>query len=170
MFCSGCGQALAPGQGICTQCGRPVAMPIPSVPGLEFQLREYAGKVKALSILWFAYGGLSLALGIAGMAFANAFLSGHFGPWMNGPWAHGSLPPEWLGPALMRFAWMVVVVRSGLALVAGWGLLERAEWGRILAIVVAFLSLLKFPFGTVLGIWTLVVLMGYRNTTLYEQL
>jgi len=24
--------------------------------------------------------------------------------------------------------------------------------------------------GTALGIWTLIVLLGYRNTTLYEQL
>jgi hypothetical protein len=29
---------------------------------------------------------------------------------------------------------------------------------------------LKFPIGTALGIWSLVVLLGYRNTTLYEQL
>jgi hypothetical protein len=38
------------------------------------------------------------------------------------------------------------------------------------AIVAAFLSLLKFPLGTAMGIWTLVVLLGYRNATLYEQL
>jgi hypothetical protein len=37
--------------------------------------------------------------------------------------------------------------------------------------VAAFLNLFKFvPIGTALGIWTLVVLMGYRNQTLYEQL
>jgi hypothetical protein len=40
----------------------------------------------------------------------------------------------------------------------------------VVAIVAAVLSLLKFPFGTALGIWTLVVLLGYQNTTLYEQL
>jgi hypothetical protein len=63
-----------------------------------------------------------------------------------------------------------LLVRGGLALAAGWGLLERSQWGRIVAIVAAFLCLLRFPFGTALGIWTLVVLLGYRNTTLYEQL
>jgi hypothetical protein len=36
--------------------------------------------------------------------------------------------------------------------------------------VVSFLSLIKFPVGTALGIWTLVVLMGFQNSTLYEQL
>jgi hypothetical protein len=62
------------------------------------------------------------------------------------------------------------VLRSGLALAAGWGLMERAQWGRIVAIIAAFLCLLKVPIGTALGIWTLVTLLGYRNTTLYDQL
>jgi hypothetical protein len=48
--------------------------------------------------------------------------------------------------------------------------MERAEWGRIVAIVASFLFLLKIPVGTALGIWTLVTLLGYRNTSLYEQL
>jgi len=41
--------------------------------------------------------------------------------------------------------------------------------GRIVAIIAAILSLIRFPLGTALGIWTLIVLLGYRNTTLYEQ-
>ena len=55
-------------------------------------------------------------------------------------------------------------------MIVAWGLHERTQWGRIFAIVIAFLSLLKFPFGTALGIWTLVLLLGYRNATLYRQL
>jgi hypothetical protein len=62
------------------------------------------------------------------------------------------------------------MVRTGLALVAAWGLLERTRWGRIFAIIVAILSLVKFPFGTALGIWTLVVLLGFRNSMLYQQI
>ena len=175
MFCSGCGQALAPGQAICSQCGRPISAPVPPVPGLEFQLESYAGKVKALSIVWFIYAAFALVTGVIGLVFANAFLSGRFGPfvhgpWMHGPWGYGPFPPEFFGPALLHLVWIFLVVRAGLALVVGWGLLERTQWGRIVAIVAAFLSLLKFPFGTALGIWTLVTLMGYRNATLYERL
>ena len=170
MYCSGCGMALAAGQPFCPQCGRPVGPVIPPVPGLQFQLESYAGKVKALSVVWFIYAGLSVSTGIIGLAFANAFMGGRFGYWMHGPWAHGPMPPMWFLPAAMHVAWIFLVVRAGLALAAGWGLWERSPWGRIVAIVAAFLSLLKFPFGTALGIWTLVVLMGYRNTTLYEQL
>jgi hypothetical protein len=36
--------------------------------------------------------------------------------------------------------------------------------------VVSILSLIKFPFGTALGIATLVILLGYRNSALYDQL
>ncbi len=170
MFCSGCGHEIGPGQGFCQQCGRPVAPPIPSVPGFEFQLQSYAGKVRALSVVWFIYSGLALVTGIIGLAFADAFLHGNWGPWMHGPWMRGPLPPMWMGPAVLHFAWLFVVGRAALALAAGWGLMEHAPWGRTVAIVAAFLCLLKFPFGTALGIWTLVVLMGYRNSSLYEQL
>jgi hypothetical protein len=140
------------------------------VPGLQFQLESYAGKVKALGVVWLAWAAFSLVFGVVGLTVASAFLFGHFGPWMNGPWAHGPQPFEWLGPAILHFAWVILVIRSGLALVAGWGLMERTQWGRIVAIVAAFFNLLKFPFGTALGIWTLIVLLGYRNSTLYDQL
>lgn len=78
--------------------------------------------------------------------------------------------PEWFFPALIHFALVFLVIRSGLALVAAWGLWQRTEWGRIVAIIASVVSLLKFPFGTALAIWTMVMLLGYRNTTLYEQL
>jgi hypothetical protein len=139
--------------------------------------------VKALAVVWFVYAGFSLLLGVLGLAFAHAilfghFLSGHFGLWSFGPstgdghfvpWA-GCPMPMWFWPVLVSFAWVFLGLRSVLAVVAGWGLLTHSQWGRIVAIVAAFLSLLKFPFGTALGIWTLVTLLGYRNSTLYEQL
>ncbi len=69
----------------------------------------------------------------------------------------GGPGPEIFAPMILGFGWTLLVVRSGLALMAAWGLYERSSWGRIVAIVAAFLSLLKFPFGTAIGIWTLVV-------------
>ncbi len=167
MFCSGCGRALAPGESICPQCGRPAVPPISPVPNLQFQLANYAGRIKALSIVWFVYGGLSLAMGILGIFFAETFLNS---PWMHSPWGHQPWRPEMMVPALLHFAWVFLLLRSGLAFVAGWGLMEQTSWGRIVAIVAAFLSLLRIPIGTALGIWTLVTLLGYRNTTLYDQL
>jgi len=165
MFCSGCGQALELGQTVCPKCGRPLAPPVPPVPGLAFQLESYAGKIRLLGIFWFVYAGISLLMGIAGLTFAKTFLSGGFGNWGPGPMTH-----MWMGPAFFHFIWIIIVLRAGLALAAGWGLMEHAQWGRLVAIVAAIFSLLKFPLGTAIGIWTLVVLLGYRNSTLYDQL
>ena len=169
MFCSGCGQALTPGQGFCPQCGRPVAPMTPPVPGFDVELDSYDRKVKALAIVWFVYAGLALLTGFAGIAFLKAFFFGGPGPWMH-PWFHGPMPPSWIFPAIVQFVWIMLVLRAGLAVAAGWGLLQRAQWGRIVAIIAAIFSILKFPFGTALAIWTLVVLLGYRNSTLYEHL
>lgn len=172
MFCSACGGPIVPGQAFCPQCGRPVAAtapvpPIPpaAVPGFQFELNNFAGKIRALSVVWFIYGGLSLVLGFVGLAFMNAVFHGRL-DW----WSHGPFPQMWFGPAIVHLAWMFVILRTGLALITGWGLMERAPWGRVVAIVTAILSLIKFPFGTALGIWTLVMLAGYRNSTLYDRL
>lgn len=44
-------------------------------------------------------------------------------------------------------------------LVAGFGLLARQAWARVLAIVVAFLGLLNFPLGTLVGLYAIWVLL-----------
>jgi hypothetical protein len=80
------------------------------------------------------------------------------------------MPPLFLGPAFIYFIWIALLLRATLALAAAWGLMQHTQWGRLVAIVAAVLSLIKFPFGTAIGIWTLIVLLGYRNSSLYEQL
>lgn len=170
MFCSGCGHTIEAGQTFCNQCGRPVAPPVPPMPGLQFQVDNFAGKVRSLSVVWFLYAGFAFLSGIAHLTFAHAFFSHNFGNWDNGPWPGG---PGVFGPMFMGFAWTTLMVRSALAAIAAWGLYERAPWGRIVAIVAAFVTMFSFShilFGTAIGIWTLVVLLGYRNATLYEEL
>jgi hypothetical protein len=165
MFCSTCGHALVPGQPVCQQCGRPVAAtPVPQVPGFQFELTSYSSKLRSLSVVWYIYGGLLGVITFIGLAFADAWISGRLHHWMRGP-----IPPMWLGPAFLHFIWIFAVARVALALFAGYGLMQRAPWGRPVAIVSAFVNIIKFPFGTALGIWTLVTLMGYRNTTLYDH-
>jgi len=139
----------------------------PQVPGFQFELQSYAGKVRALGIVWVIYGGLTLLFSFIGMEFARAFMFNRFGPWSR--W-QGPFPPAWFGPEFLRFIWVFVALRAILLLAAGWGLMERAPWGRMVAIVAAILTIIKVPFGTALAIWTLVMLLGYRNQTLYDQL
>jgi hypothetical protein len=42
---------------------------------------------------------------------------------------------------------------------AGYGLLTRKSWGRLLALVVSVLGLFNFPVGTIIGVYALWVLL-----------
>jgi hypothetical protein len=140
------------------------------MPGLQFQVDNYAGKIRSLSVVWFLYAGFAFLTGIAHLTFAHVFFSHNFGNWDNGFWPGG---PGVFGPMFMGFAWTTLMVRTALAAIAAWGLYERAPWGRIVAIVAAFVTIFSFShilFGTAIGIWTLVVLLGYRNASLYDEL
>lgn len=54
-------------------------------------------------------------------------------------------------------------------IVAGIGLLTRKGWGRILAIVVGILNLANFPIGTIIGAYTIWVLLQNAATTYFER-
>ncbi|HKW89807.1 MAG TPA: hypothetical protein VJN21_13745 [Candidatus Acidoferrales bacterium] len=60
--------------------------------------------------------------------------------------------------------------QTALALVAAWGLLERQSWGRIAGIVAGILALIRIPFGTALGIYTLWVLLPATSEMEYRSL
>jgi TRAP-type uncharacterized transport system fused permease subunit len=46
------------------------------------------------------------------------------------------------------------------SIIAGWGLQRRKSWARILAIILAILSLPQFPVGTAIGVYALVILFN----------
>jgi glucose uptake protein GlcU len=84
----------------------------------------------------------------------------------NGP------PPEvsgWLRPLLTFFGWLILA-KAAAGFIAGWGLLQRQEWARIVALVVGFVALLSVPIGTALGIYTLWVLLPSQSDDEYKAL
>jgi hypothetical protein len=65
---------------------------------------------------------------------------------------------------------VVIVISVALSAFTGWSLLQRKPWGRTLSIVTAILALLKFPFGTVLGIYTLWVMVPAESGMEWEAI
>ena len=55
------------------------------------------------------------------------------------------------------------------AILGGVGLLKRRNWGRILILIVAALSLLNFPLGTAYGIYAFWVLLNDQTRPLFVQ-
>jgi hypothetical protein len=64
---------------------------------------------------------------------------------------------------------IVFLVLSLPSLVVGIGLLQFKPWGRILGIVLSALHLFNVPFGTVLGIYGLWVLLSTETERLFRR-
>ncbi|HUQ94774.1 MAG TPA: hypothetical protein VM120_24045 [Bryobacteraceae bacterium] len=58
------------------------------------------------------------------------------------------------------FILLITVILSLPGLIAGMGLLQRRSWARTLTIVLSALLLLHVPFGTILGVYGLWVLLS----------
>ena len=174
MYCNGCGQALVAGQSFCPRCGQASGMTPPAGAGVAgpnaygaFPLALVERRINALAVAWLVYAGLIAITGFVGLTFAQAFMT-HMRPWQHGMWH------LWEGPFMpgffLKFAWLAVGLRLGMALAAGYGLMQKARWGRAVAIVAAILSLIHLPFGTVMAVWTLVVMLNAPNVMGWEMM
>ena len=136
-------------------------------PGM-FSLALVERRVNALAVGWFVYAGLAGIAGFFGLVFAHAWMGSH--GW-NG---HGFGHNYFYGPGMpfffFRFARMALFLRVALAVAAGVGLMQKATWGRWVAIVAGCLALFHPLLGTALGIWTLVVLLNAPNAAGYEAM
>jgi hypothetical protein len=66
---------------------------------------------------------------------------------------------------------ILLFAKAALGFVAGWGLLQHEGWARILALVLAFVSLFtNIPFGTALGVYTMWVLLPTESEREYDAL
>lgn len=119
-----------------------------------------------LSVLHYVYGALICLGGFAALLFMGlgALLQSDL-VMDGGP----DQPPQWLGDVFKAFGvaifvvlelWGVFVILSGY-----WISKKRNRTG---SIVIAALSLLSFPFGTALGVFTLVALMNDEVRSDYE--
>lgn len=169
MFCSSCGQAMQSFEQVCIRCGRPVP-PMPLArPALYSRVQRHIQTVAVLWILW-------AALSMIGWLIALPFIASAFGGWgfreHGGHWFYGFGP----GPHFPHMPWLpgfitaLVFGRALLAVITGVGLLRRAPWARTLALVTAFLTLIKPLTGTILAIYTLWVLLPVPSGEEYEQI
>jgi hypothetical protein len=61
---------------------------------------------------------------------------------------------------------MIALAIPGM--LAGYGLLRHRSWARLLAMIIAVLGLVNFPFGTVIGIYALFVLSQQTAIEYFE--
>jgi len=148
MFCDRCGAPAQPDQRFCGRCGKEFAGGAGSFPR-----RSRVGEhIRLLGILWLALSAVNAVGAVILYVVANTLFV-HL-PEMTGERA----ATAWLHPFLSVIA-ILIVIKAAAGFLAGWGLLQREPWARMLTIVLAFIALFNIPFGTALGIYTLWVLL-----------
>lgn len=70
-------------------------------------------------------------------------------------------------PPVLLFIAALIFVVSVAGIIGGIGVLKHKEWGRVLLLVVSFFNLIRIPLGTVLGVYTIWVLINNETIKLF---
>jgi len=162
MFCNACGSQLTPDQQFCTKCGKRVGTASTTIA--QNRVRQH---IYTLAVLWIIYSVYRLVIRALLFIPASAFFGrlGQLPFFSDMPIGlHGIL-----GPLLGVFA-VLTLIKSIAGIILGIGLLHRAPWARALALVLGVFMLIHPIFGTVLGIYTLWVLLPQNSGQEYETL
>jgi zinc-ribbon domain len=175
MYCQYCGAQLAADARFCYSCGRPT--PIGVVPAAAavsvapIDARQaLSRKLQTLAILWGIYGAYRVLTALWIVSAGQMFV-----PMLNNIMAqtgqHMDLSPflRLMSDILLVSAFFSVAT-GALGLWAAWALWKREPSGRIVALVAAVISLINIPFGTALGIYTMVVLLPETAAESYAHL
>lgn len=160
MFCDGCGAAVQPGQLFCNKCGKQI-IGTPIGQPMQGRVQRHS---HLLAILWLAASALSAIGGLILLVLGNALF-----PHMRQMGAPPEMPVSFL-TALFDTLGVVILAKAAVGFFAGWGLLQRDPWARVLLLVLAFISLINIPFGTALGVYTLWVLLPGTSQQEYDTL
>jgi hypothetical protein len=163
MYCAGCGQVVTT-EAVCSGCGMPIKARQPGTAAESAAVYQFGRTMRRLRRFWFLFAGLNVALGALGVFLVQFGMSRQAGPWE--PWPH---PPLIDWTFVGGSGWTLLIVRTGLALAAGMGLRDRTDWVRLMTGIAAIIAMTQFPFGLLLGAYTLVKLLGKRNAQLFKR-
>jgi hypothetical protein len=121
------------------------------------------GHVHLLGIVWLAISAFNTIGGVVLYILANTLFA-HLHE-LGAPEA----PTGFLRPLLSVIA-IFVLAKAACGFIAGWGLLQREPWARIIALVLGFIALFNIPFGTAVGVYTLWVLLPTQSEQEYDAI
>lgn len=143
----------------------PPSPPETPIPGQAQDIEH----LRLLSLFHYIVGALGFLCGSFPLLHVVLGLVMYFSPeTMND--GHGEPPPKFIGlifaafgTAFVLFAWVL----SAFIILSGRYLEQRRKWK--ISLMVGAVQCLMFPFGTVLGVFTLVILLRPSVKQLYGQ-
>jgi uncharacterized membrane protein len=118
--------------------------------------------LRLVGILWLALSAFNALAGLVLLIVSTELIphiAGQAGP---------DFPANFL-TTLLGVIGVAVLIKAAAGFAAGYGLLQRERWARVLTLVLSFLALFNFPLGTALGIYSMWVLFPAESEREYEQ-
>ena len=159
MFCDKCGAEIEASHRFCNHCGREFG----ATGAIGFSRRgRVSDHIRLVGILWLALSACNAVAAVILYILSNTLFV-HL-PEMSGQ----PSATAWLRPFIAAIS-VIIAAKALAGFFAGWGLLQREPWARLVTIVLAFLALFNIPFGTALGIYTLWVLLPEQSDLEYQE-
>ena len=160
MFCTQCGNEAGELAKFCSKCGRELA------PGQAQQKSQHDMNLH-INILGWLLVGSAILDGILGMMiiFAGQLIQRF----------PNVLPPNIpfdalrLAGSVAAFVGLVVIATAVGIAAAGIGLLQHRNWARVVAIIMSFLMIFKFPLGTAIAIYAFWVLFSQDGREYFQS-
>ena len=114
-------------------------------------------------------GALHIGLGALGVLAAIIVLASTIGPGLLVLSLEGDAAPLTILTIIGGIVAVFLIIISLPGIIGGIGLLRFRPWSRILVLIVAVLNLLNIPIGTLLGIYSIWVLMQDETVQLFAS-
>jgi hypothetical protein len=168
MYCQHCASQLDEGAQFCRSCGKPVVQFAPRVVVAD-PLQVLSNHLRIMGVLWLVYSGLHIMMAVWTLFFARYFL-----PSFEAILQRSSTPFPFPIFHFMRLFYILSffygIATGILGISAGYGILQRRPWARIVALVAAFICVISLPFGTAIAVYTLLILLPGHADRAYTQL
>jgi zinc-ribbon domain len=168
VHCTHCGIELSDDARFCSSCGN-VVVPSSVAP----KARDWDLHVRVLGWLVIAHAAMTGLIGlvvmfggrmVARFILENPGLFDHANP--------NDVPPPEVLNLIAPITFLVGVIFLLISMpniAAGVGLLRYRNWGRVLTLVLSFLRLLEFPFGTATAVYSFWVLLSQGGKDFYKE-
>jgi hypothetical protein len=170
VYCTNCGIDLGPTAKFCSACGNSLAE-VKTTTAVK--TRDWDFHVNLLGWLVIAHAALIGLIGFVvmfGGFFLGRLVTDH--PGLMDTRDPDMPPPDVFAQIVGPAGFMIGVFFLLIALpsiIAGVGLLRYRSWGRGLTLVLAFLRLLEFPFGTATAVYSFWVLLSQDGKQFYGE-
>lgn len=173
LLCQSCGSAVKDNATFCVECGSQILISKSEtkskseVNKIVFSEKDqYIGYVQIIAVIEIALGFFTAFIGFILILFGSTITPDMFLELGTDPISSGFY--EFIA-ILLIFIGLILIIFGALSVYFGYKLYQFKQMGRIGTMVISALNLFNIPFGTIFGIFSLILLTKPEVIKLFNQ-